>query len=422
MTNEQRYRRFLWALLGVGISLFFFCLFLFFEEKIPDHMNLVCGEKQSLNFNLPQDTVVYEAAVEADASGKTNIPKENLHITADSVIGNQTGDYEISCKLFGIIPIKSIQVSVVEQNWVYPCGDPVGIYMKTDGVLVVGTGSIKGMDGILYEPAYHIVQSGDYILSANGTATPNKETLIQIIHESEGEPVILKVRRGEEEIELSLQPVWTQEQDYKVGIWVRSDAQGIGTLTYVDSQGHFGALGHGINDIDTSTLLNLEKGTLYASTIRSVIKGTKGVPGELAGVIHYRDDAVLGTIEQNTMTGIFGTLSCDLDCFHLEGPVEVAYKQEVQTGPAVIRSALDGTIREYEIEIEKVYLNSSDANKGMVIKVTDPELLEMTGGIVQGMSGSPILQDGKLIGAVTHVFVQDSTSGYGIFIENMLRQ
>ena len=231
---------------------------------------------------------------------------------------------------------------------------------------------------------------------------------------------MLTVLRAEEEIELSLQPVWTEEETYKVGIWVRSDAQGIGTLTYVDSQGHFGALGHGINDIDTSTLLSLEKGTLYASTIRSVIKGTKGVPGELAGVIHYRDDAVLGTIEQNTVTGIFGTLSCSLDCFHLEGPVEVAYKQEVQTGPAVIRSALDGTIREYEIEIEKVYLNSSDANKGMVIRVTDPELLELTGGIVQGMSGSPILQNGKLIGAVTHVFVQDSTSGYGIFIENML--
>lgn len=422
VTNEQRYRRFLWVFLGVGVALLFFCLFLFLEEKIPDHINLVQGEEQTLNFDLPQDAVIYEAAVEADASGAKAIPKENLHITGDGVIGNKTGDYAISCKLFGIIPIKSIQVSVVEQNWVYPCGDPVGIYMKTDGVLVVGTGSIKGMDGISYEPAYHIVQSGDYILSANGTETPNKETLIQTIHESQGKPITLRVRRGEEEMEMALQPVMTEEQDYKVGIWVRSDTQGIGTMTYVDSQGHFGALGHGINDIDTSTLLELKKGTLYASTIRSVIKGSKGVPGELAGVIHYRDDAVLGTIEKNTETGIFGTLSCDLNCFHLEGPVEVAYKQDVETGPAVIRSALNGTVKEYDIEIEKVYMNSSDANKGMVIKVTDPELLELTGGIVQGMSGSPILQNGKLIGAVTHVFVQDSTSGYGIFIENMLRQ
>lgn len=420
MTNEQRYRRLLWVLLGIGIFLFFFCCVLFFHEKIPDHMNLVQGERQTLDFDLPKDTIVYEEAVEADVSGKSNIPRENLHITADSVVADQTGNYTISCKLFGWIPIKSIQVSVVEQNWLYPCGDPVGIYMKTDGVLVVGTGSIEGMDGISYEPAYHILQSGDYILAANGTETPNKEMLVQVIRESQGETVALRVRRGEEEIEMAVQPVMTRQEEYKIGVWVRSDTQGIGTMTYVDSQGHFGALGHGINDIDTSTLLELKKGTLYGASIRSVVKGTKGMPGELAGVIHYRDDAVLGTIEQNTETGIFGTLSCNLDCFHLEGPVEVAYKQEVQEGPAVIRSSIDGTMREYEIRIDKVYLNSSDANKGLVIEVTDPELLEMTGGIVQGMSGSPIIQDGKLVGAVTHVLVNDPTRGYGIFIENML--
>ena len=242
----------------------------------------MCRAKDKVSiFNLPQDTISYEAAVEADASSVKAIPKENLHITSDGVIGNKTGDYEISCKLFGIIPIKSIQVSVVEQNWVYPCGDPIGIYMKTNGVLVVGTGSIKGIDGISYEPAYHIVQSGDYILSVNGTETPNKETLIQMINESHGNTVTLKVRRGDEEMEMALQPVMTQEQDYKVGIWVRSDTQGIGTMTYVDSQGHFGALGHGINDIDTSTLLELKNGTLYDSTIRSVIKGTKGAPENL---------------------------------------------------------------------------------------------------------------------------------------------
>ncbi len=420
MTNEQRYRRFLWIFLGIGISLFFVSLFLFCEKKIPDHINLVQGEKQDLTFNLPHDTIFYEETVEADASSVKAIPKENLHITSNSVIGNETGDYKILCKLFGIIPIKSIQVSVVEQNWVYPCGDPVGIYMKTNGVLVVGTGSITGIDGISYEPAYHIVQSGDYILSVNGIETPNKETLIQMINESQGKNVTLKVRRGDEEIEMALQPVMTEEQDYKVGVWVRSDTQGIGTMTYVDSQGHFGALGHGINDIDTSTLLKLKKGTLYDSTIRSVIKGEKGAPGELAGVIHYRDEAVLGTIEKNTDTGIFGTISCNLNHFHLEGPVEVAYKQDVKTGTAVIRSALDGTVKEYEIEIEEIYMNRSDANKGMVIKVTDPKLLEMTGGIVQGMSGSPILQNGKIVGAVTHVLVNDPTRGYGIFIENML--
>ena len=172
--------------------------------------------------------------------------------------------------------------------------------------------------------------------------------------------------------------------------------------------------------MDAGTLLSLKDGKLYHTDILSVIKGEKGSPGELSGVIHYQDDQILGKITENTETGIFGSMTCDQARCTLGQPVEIAYKQEIKTGPATILTAVDGQVQEYDIEITKINLSGGEANKSMVIKVTDPALLEKTGGIVQGMSGSPILQDGRLIGAVTHVFIQDSTCGYGIFIENMI--
>ena len=212
----------------------------------------------------------------------------------------------------------------------------------------------------------------------------------------------------------------TGTSEYKTGIWVRDDTQGIGTLTYVDENGNYGALGHGISDVDTSTLLSLQEGKLYPSDIISVVKGEKGTPGELAGVIRYDENEVMGSITANTEAGIFGKVTESFKSQLKGTPIEVGLKQEIETGPATIRCTVDGTVKEYDIEIEKVLLNSSDVNKSMVIKVTDEELLQKTGGIVQGMSGSPIIQNGKLIGAVTHVFIQDSTSGFGIFAENMI--
>ena len=328
--------------------------------------------------------------------------------------------YTIECKLFGVIPVKNIQVDVVERSKVIPCGSPVGIYMKTRGILVVGTGAVNGMDGVDYEPAASVIPSGDYILGVNGNPISDKKELISRINESGGSDITLEVQRKGEITDLKVSPVMTGTSEYKTGIWVRDDTQGIGTLTYVDENGNYGALGHGISDVDTSTLLSLQEGKLYPSDIISVVKGEKGVPGELAGVIRYDENEVMGSITANTEAGIFGKVT---DSFksQLKGtPIEVGLKQEIETGPATILCTVDGTVKEYDIEIEKVLLNSSDVNKSMVIKVTDEELLQKTGGIVQGMSGSPIIQNGKLIGAVTHVFIQDSTSGFGIFAENMI--
>ena len=258
----------------------------------------------------------------------------------------------------------------------------------------------------------------DYILEINGKGISRKKELISEIEKCGGEEVELLVNRKGEEIPISLEPVFTQDEEYKLGIWVRDNTQGIGTLTYIDQEGKFGALGHGISDTDTGELLDVSGGELYQAQIISIIRGKQGTPGELSGYIEYEEDKKIGTIEKNTDIGIFGKLFSGME--PLGEKVKIGYKQEVKEGKAQILMELEGEPEYYDIEITEIYGSQQDPNKSFQILVTDPALLAKTGGIVQGMSGSPILQDGKLIGAVTHVFVQDAAKGYGIFIENML--
>ena len=210
--------------------------------------------------------------------------------------------------------------------------------------------------------------------------------------------------------------------NYRLGIWVRDNVQGLGTITFLTKNNRFAALGHGIHDIDTSTLLTIKRGTLYRTSIQKVQKGSKGNPGTMEGIIVYNRFHQLGVIEKNTDAGIYGELNSDRSWIGEEVPIQVAKKEEIKTGEARIRCYIDSEVKEYTICITQIDKESDQVNKGMVIQVTDTELLEKTGGIIQGMSGSPIIQNGKLIGAVTHVFVQDSTKGYGIFIENMLKE
>lgn len=380
-------------------------VWLFLWTRIPDEIYAEEGTSLEGLLSYPLDEVIEEEVVTVLGQDSSNIPQ---------------GQVRICCSLFGVIPVKDVEVTLCEEKKVWAGGEPVGIYMKTDGVLVVGTGEITQADGTVLDPARNIVRSGDYILEANGQKTETKEDLISCLAQCAGSDVVLAVNRGGEVSSIRLSPVLTAQQDYKLGIWVRDDTQGIGTLTYVDEEGNFGALGHGISDVDTGTLLALQEGTLYRTNILSVIKGTQGIPGELSGVIRYAGEEIIGTIAENTQTGIFGNLNRHQEEYEKGELVEIAYKQDVETGPAVIRSSVSGELKEYDIVIEKVRVSDREVNKSMVIRITDPELLEITGGIVQGMSGSPILQNGKLIGAVTHVFVNDSTCGYGIFVEDML--
>ena len=203
---------------------------------------------------------------------------------------------------------------------------------------------------------------------------------------------------------------------------VRDNVQGLGTVTFLTDQSRFGALGHGIHDTDTSVLMSISDGTVYRTSIQDIIRGTDGSPGSMEGIIVYNNYNVLGKIDKNTEAGIYGSIDKIDELFEDQIPIETARTEEIVTGPATIRCFIDNELKEYEIQVTDIDVSGAEINKGLVIRVTDPELLEKTGGIIQGMSGSPIIQNGKLIGAVTHVFVQDSTMGYGIFIENMLNQ
>ncbi len=297
-----------------------------------------------------------------------------------------------------------------------------GIYGAAQGVLVLGSGPVETVDGSSAQPAEHIVFPGDYITAVNGKAVTKKEELMERINQYGEQPVVLTLWRGAEQIQVSVEPVEAAEhKGYRLGLWVKDDMAGIGTLTYFDQDGNFGALGHGIGNGQTKDLLRLSDGRLYKAQVLGIKKGVRGTPGELEGVVYYGKDNQIGEVSSNTQIGIYGTLTKN---FREEKKNEsllcpVGYKQEIQTKDAVILSDASGELQSYRIVIDDLDYTPGDKNKGIRFHVEDENLLKLTGGIVQGLSGSPILQDGKLIGAVTHVLVNDPTKGYGIFVEEM---
>ncbi len=314
-----------------------------------------------------------------------------------------------------------VNAATSSENMVIPGGMPIGIYLETEGVMVLGTDSITAEDGMDYEPAANLVKAGDYIVALNEQAIHDKSELVETVKELGDEDIILRVRREEQYMNIRMKPVRLNARECKLGIWVRDNAQGLGTVTFLNTNSRFGALGHGIHDVDTNALLEIHNGRVYETSIRDIQKGQDGTPGGMEGIIVYNNYNVLGKITQNTDCGIFGTIDRIDSLFADQTPIETAVKDEIVEGPATIRCAVEGTVKEYEIRVTKIDRNTSEVNKGIVIEVTDNKLLSVTGGIVQGMSGSPIIQNGKLIGAVTHVFVHDATKGYGIFIEDMMK-
>ncbi len=388
MTEKKILRRFLIRVLIVSLIFAGFFSIYYFKRMIPEKLRVVCGEESEICLQLPFTATLTVQDQEVTLTDTSNIPSDQIHVLLDegfSLYSEETGTYELELNLFGLFHFQDIEVEVVDNEMVIPCGCPIGIYLETDGILIVGTGPVTGLDGVTSEPAAGIVHSGDYILAADGEAVSTKEELVEAICQAEGEDIVLRIRRNGEEVEVRLPVVQTGEDEYKAGIWVRDDTQGIGTLSYVDMDGGFGALGHGISDTDTGQLIEDGGGSLYEATIRSIVKGSMGTPGSLAGVINYSQANRLGEIEKNTDCGIYGQLSdsaladfAQLEC------MPVGYRQDVSVGPAYIRCTVDGTVKDYEIRITRVDLSSRN-NKGIVIQVTDPELLELTGGIVQGM-------------------------------------
>ena len=316
---------------------------------------------------------------------------------------------------------QEVSAGTVSKNMVIPGGMPIGIYLETQGAMVLGTEEVTGLDGMKYEPAEHLVKAGDYIVALDETKIHDKEQLIDAVNKLNRGETVLKIRREDQYLNIKLKPVQCDTEKYKLGIWVRDNAQGLGTVTFLNADSQFGALGHGIHDVDTNELLEITNGRVYETSIKDIQKGESGMPGGIEGIIIYNNYNVLGTITKNTECGIFGKIDRINTLFTDQTPMETAGKEEIKEGPAVIRCSVEGKVKDYNIRITKIDKNTEEPNKGIVLEVTDEQLLKITGGIIQGMSGSPIIQDGRLVGAVTHVFVQDSTKGYGVFIEDMLK-
>lgn len=391
------------------------------DSSIPSVIHVRAESEESLELDIPARGEILNVSEQ----GVSNIPDGAVSIDLSRPLTVKTGNVDaiqMQVKLFGILPFKQVGIRVIEDRELIPVGVPIGIYVRTEGVLVVGTGEFTAKGAGKVSPARNILKSGDYVMELNGSDVAGKEDLISKIESCDGKEQILTIRRGDEIFHAKIKPVQDQTGKYKIGVWVRDNAQGVGTMTYIDSNGNFGALGHGINDVDTSTLMEMNDGTLYQTEIISIQKGSAGHPGEMTGMIVYSDDRILGDITSNSIRGIFGKCNQKALALGTEEALPIGLKQEICKGPAQILCTVDGTTRYYDIEITEVHLDHDNVNRGIELKVTDPELLELTGGIVQGMSGAPIIQNGKFVGAVTHVLVQDSTRGYGIFIENMLEQ
>ncbi|MCD7981110.1 MAG: SpoIVB peptidase [Clostridiales bacterium] len=412
------------------VLLIFFALFSV-KDYIPDSLYVTRGDPVSVGEFLP----VTKTVKDEDEGVKSSV----------SLTSAECGAYELECRLLGILPVKDVTVHIVEDTQVIPCGVPIGIYMQTEGVYVVDVAEFTDIDRNTVSPAKHILQSGDYIVAVNGETVSEKEELESAIQgfqeeqasgvqesqeetsalallSSQEEALRLTIRRDGEEMEVEITPVMSESGQYQIGVWVRDDLAGIGTLTYVTEDGDFGALGHSVSDPDTGGQIEMADGTLYLTSILDIVKGEKGSPGELVGLIQYSADQVLGTIGENRSDGIFGTITSLPDELADAEAVSVGYRQEVEEGAAQILMELDGELKTFEIEIESVDLNAAESNKSIRIRVVDEELIARTGGIVQGCSGAPILQNGKIVGAVTHVFISDPAEGYGIFIEDMLQK
>ena len=379
--------------------------------NIPNEITIFEGENLSLRtifgITLHSEDEVLEVSAN---SGETTI----------HTIGSET----LSVSLFDKLFLKNVDVSVLPKTTVIPVGNIAGVKLYTNGVLVVGMSEIEGEDSKTYKPYENTgIEEGDTIVKINDNVISSTDDLIEKVNMSNGEKIEIEYIHDEETKECSITPIKTSEEEYKLGLWVRDSAAGVGTVTFYEpSTQSFGALGHGITDIDTGDLLNIASGEFVTAKVLNIKKGEDGNPGKIQGTVEEQE--TIGEITKNTEFGIYGKIQ-DLSSLNIDTSkeMEVAMRDEIELGKATILCSLDNqTVKEYEIEITKIYKDNHYNNKSMEIKVTDEELIEKTGGIIQGMSGSPIIQNGKFIGAVTHVLVNSSTEGYAIFGDLMLKQ
>ena len=363
---------------------------------IPDNVTVSSGKPSFLGIFVPAQSDVQAAAVVSDVTYT---------------------DKEVQYDALGLIPVKTVTVHETQRKELCVGGDVIGLQMLTDGVIVVDVQNFETENGSVSPAEQAGLQAGDIIIKVNGTEVSDNGSFAAAIENSAGQQTELTVTRGSEEKVISILPQKCKNSGkYRCGALVRDATLGIGTMTFYDPQtGIYGALGHSVSDADTGEMLPIAGGQIVDAYVWNIKKGERGTAGELGGALQ---DDVMGSIEKNCVTGVYGLL---YDEPLTAGLYPVAWATEVRTGPCEIMLSLDGeTIESYDAQISRINIDYEAEIKNMVVEITDEELLAKTGGIVQGMSGSPIIQDGKLVGAVTHVLVNDPTRGYGIFIENML--
>lgn len=337
----------------------------------------------------------------------------------------QIGQTSLTLQLFGALPVKKIDVKVYPELKVIPGGQSIGVKLKSSGILVVGHHLVSTKDGEKSPGEQAEIRVGDYLTEINGKKVNSTQDVAAIIKEAgkttKTLQLVLKRDGKQHKVSLSL-ALDQKDQQYRMGLYIRDSASGVGTLTFYDPvRKLYGALGHVISDLDTGQAIQVGDGKIVHSSVTSIQKGASGKPGEKRAIF-FNENQVLGNIRKNTPFGIFGSMDHKPDEGDYLDGVPVGFSDSVKEGPAKIYTVVDGQkVEAFDIQITHAIKQKFPATKGLIIKVTDPRLLAKTGGIVQGMSGSPIIQNGKLIGAVTHVFVNDPTSGYGTYIEWMLK-
>lgn len=420
----------------LGLVLCFLVVLAFFTPQarsyysLQERQRLAVGDSLELLLNLPPSVLkkinVYVKEGEKLLSFEGNLLTHNKYsLGVNSPLLVKPGQLRLQLKLFGVIPLKNINVDVLPEIELVAGGHSIGVLLRTEGIMVVGFSPVLNAAN---EPVFPARESdiciGDVIVAINDTNMITDDQVKQVIAGLGSETVKIKLKREGQIIERYVNPEYCQDtKSYRIGLFVRDNAGGVGTLTFYEpSSGTFGALGHMIADGETNQKITLRQGKIMYASVEDIQKAQKGIPGEKVGI--FVEESDLGEIAKNENCGIYGTTNKEIlnPIYPEKFPIE--YSNKIHTGEAEIMTVLKGQdIKRYTISVEKVLNNYSRKDgKNMIIRITDAELLHKTGGIIQGMSGSPIIQDGKIIGAVTHVFVNDPTRGYGVFIENMLME
>ncbi len=410
--NASCLRRATGVVLAMFIALGYFSPMQETLRTLPDTLALTEGQVQNLALGPQLRLVSRGGNLAVSASEDETLGQVEL-------VSETAGTSELMLSLMGILPLKKVEVQVSPEKRLIPGGSALGVAMRTEGVLVVGTSDLSQHAS---PASLSGIKPGDVLRRVDGVDIVSAQQLTELIARLGEKPLPVEYQRNGTVMTTTMTPrMDASTGTVRMGAWVRDSTAGVGTLSFYDPEtGRYAALGHAITDGDTGQVLTVGQGQILKADVVAVQKGVKGTPGELKGSF-LMDPQTLGDIRRNSTLGIYGTMqSAPANPIYPDG-LPIGLRSGVHEGPATILSTVDGTgMQEFTVEITRVNVQNAPAPKSMVIKVTDPRLLETTGGIVQGMSGSPIIQDGRIIGAVTHVFVSDPTQGYGLYVDWML--